>query len=400
MRIVKGNFKDDRYQGLSIAEMLSGYIEENNLSELGLATILDINRKTLRSILEGEDMKMSIAIKISKLLNISQDTLVHSFERQVKEESGAYFDFTTKVSFLLEHFDLAELKANKVISSTTDYSTIDKELCTYFGYNHITEYGDQSIKTPLFSKSKMSVRPSKEQKAQDFWIKSNLLSFSRIDNPNEYNRELLIEFLKRIKTLTNDVKDGFSQAQYVLFQLGITVIVQSYLSKTKAFGVSMIVNDKPCIVITDMGKQYYKLWFTLLHELYHVLEDYDYLKTASYHISDMENKDLFVSEDNADAFAREVFVSKDKMPMLQQLINNPIKINKLAKGLDMHPSMLYGVYLDCADRATQTRDFPRFAKYLPNSAAAIKPIIFDAIGKKSIDAAVQEMKKKLNILTA
>lgn len=400
MKIVRENYTDLRYQKFTIAEMLNAYMEENSLSELGLATILDINRKTLKSILLGEDLKVSLAIKISKLLNISQERLMDGFEQQVREEDTQYFDFTTKVSFLLEHFDLVELKANKVISSITDYKKIDEELCTYFGYKDILEYANLTVKAPLFSKSKISVKPTKEQKAQDFWIKSNLLSFSKISNPNDYNRELLIEFLKRIKSLTKDSKDGFGQAQYVLFQLGITVIVQSYISKTKAFGVTMIVDDKPCIVITDMGKQYYKLWFTLLHELYHVLEDYDYLKTASYHISDIENRDLFVSEDNADAFAREIFVPKDKMNTLQQLINNPVKINILADSLDMHPCMLYGVYLDCADKSTQASGFARFAKYLPSSTQAIKPIAFDAIAKKSIDIAVEEMKRKLNVLTA
>ncbi|MEK6507407.1 hypothetical protein [Myroides sp. C4067] len=44
---------------------------------------------------------------------------------------------------------------------------------------------------------------------------------------------------------------------------------------------------------------------------------------------------------------KDVFVIKDKVPMLQQLINNPIKINKLAMNLDRQPSMLYSVYLDC-----------------------------------------------------
>ncbi|SEQ21838.1 hypothetical protein SAMN04488089_10289 [Myroides profundi] len=44
---------------------------------------------------------------------------------------------------------------------------------------------------------------------------------------------------------------------------------------------------------------------------------------------------------------KDVFVIKDKVPMLQQRINTPIKINKLAVSLDSQPSMLYRVYLDC-----------------------------------------------------
>lgn len=400
MRIVKNIKTENKYNNLDLGQMLSIYMEENNLSESALSTILSINRKTLKPILNGDDMKISHAIRIASLLNISNDNLINGLTKQIKEEDLTYLDQTKKISFLLENFDLIELKATKVISSVNDYSTIEEELCRYFGYNDIAEYLDLAVKTPLFSKSKINVKPTKEKKMQDFWIKTNLLSFSKINNPNEYNRDLLKEFLKRIRTFTKDINDGFSQVQYVLYQLGITVIVQSYISKTKAYGVTMLVNDKPCIVITDMGKQYYKLWFTLLHELYHVLEDFEYLKTTSYHISDIENRDLFVSEENADAFAREIFVPRDKMNILNQLVSNPYKINRLAISLDIHPSILYGVYLDSAERVIQSRDYPKYAKYLPSSTAALKDIVFDAVGYKSIDIAVKELKKNLNILTA
>jgi len=42
-----------------------------------------------------------------------------------------------------------------------------------------------------------------------------------------------------------------------------------------------------------------------------------------------------------------VFVIKDKVPMLQQRIDNSIKTNKLEMSLDIHPSILYRVHLDC-----------------------------------------------------
>lgn len=400
MRIVKNIETDSKYNNLDLGQMLSSYMEENNLSESALSTILNMNRKTLKPILNGDDLKFSHALRIASLLNISNDNLINGLTRQIKEEDLNYLDQTKKISFLLENFDLVELKATKVISSVNDYVTIEGELCNYFGYSDIAEYLDLTVKPSLFSKSRIRVKPTKEKKMQDFWIKTNLLSFTKINNPNEYNSSLLKEFLKRIGSFTKDINDGFSQVQYVLYQLGITVIVQSYITKTKAYGVTMLVNDKPCIVITDMGKQYYKLWFTLLHELYHVLEDFEYLKTTSYHISDAENRDLFLSEENADAFAREIFVPRDKMNILNQIISNPLKINRLSNSLDLHSSILYGVYLDCAEKTIQTRDYPKYTKYLPSSTTALKDIVFDAVGHKSIDLAVKELKTKLNILTA
>lgn len=80
------------------------------------------------------------------------------------------------------------------------------------------------------------------------------LFFSQINNPYEYNRDLLIELLKRISEFTLDKVHGYEKVVLILFRLGVTVLTQPYISGTRAFGVTMILEGKPCIVITDMNK--------------------------------------------------------------------------------------------------------------------------------------------------
>ena len=93
-----------------------------------------------------------------------------------------------------------------------------------------------------------------------FWVKCAVSSFIKIDNPNEFDRNLLVQLIKRASEFTYDEVNGYYRFVLVLFQLGITVITQPYASGTNAYGGTMIVNGKPCIVITDKGKQYHKLW--------------------------------------------------------------------------------------------------------------------------------------------
>lgn len=119
------------------------------------------------------------------------------------------------------------------------------------------------------------------------------LFFSQINNPYEYNRDLLIELLKRISEFTLDKVHGYEKVVLILFRLGVTVLTQPYISGTRAFGVTMILEGKPCIVITDMNKKYHKLWINLLHELYHVINDFDILENLLYHISDSEIQNYY-----------------------------------------------------------------------------------------------------------
>jgi len=58
-----------------------------------------------------------------------------------------------------------------------------------------------------------------------------------------------------------------------LFNIGITIVFQPSLPKTQIRGATFLINDKPCIVITDFNKNYATIWFALIHELHHVLFD-------------------------------------------------------------------------------------------------------------------------------
>lgn len=400
MKIIKSFDKDKKYFDFTLTDSLKDYMEKNNLSLLVLSKILSIDRKSLNTILDGGDIKLNYALRISNLLNISNDLLIESYLKSVGDEEKTLIEKSRISSYILDNFDIDELKKSKILSTSSDYELINNELCYFFGFESIYEYSNIIIKSPLFSKSNIKVKPTKEQSAQDFWIKTNILSFKKINNTNEYNKELLIEFIKRIKSLTKNLEEGFNQAIYILSQLGVTVLVQSYLPKTKAYGLTMLVDNKPCIVITDMGKKYHKLWFTLLHELYHVLFDYEYLQNTTYHISTEDKIDLFMSEDEADKFGINAFVAENQIEILKKIITNKYKVNEMAKILDVHPSIIYGCYLETLTKEEQKIMFPKYSKYLFDSKTALKNVIFDISNKNNINTAVDKIKHNYKIMTA
>ncbi|WP_313384337.1 hypothetical protein [Chishuiella sp.] len=400
MKIIKTYNSDNEYSDLTLIDSLKNYIEKNNINLSVLSKILSIDRKSLNTILNGGDLKLNYALRISNLLNLSNDKLIENYLKSVTSHEVDLMNKSKQSSYIIDNFDIEELKKNKIISSSNDYDIINNELCYFFGFKSIFEYSNIIIKSPLFSKSKINVERNKEQKAQDFWIKSNILSFQKINNTNEYNNDLLIEFIKRINPLTKNTEEGFNQAIYVLYQLGVTVLVQSYIPKTKAYGLTMIVNNKPCIVITDMGKKYHKLWFTLLHELYHVLFDFEYLQNTVYHISMEDKIDLFLSEEEADKFGVNSFISEEHLNILKQIITNKYKTLEMAKILNIHPSIVYGAYLETLNKDEQKVMFPKYMKYLDSSKPALKNIIFDIGNKKNIDSAIESIKHNYKIMTA
>ena len=230
----------------------------------------------------------------------------------------------------------------------------------------------------------------------EFWLKCLYHSFKKIDNPNPFDSELLEEFVKHIYEYTTDEIHGYEKVILVLYNLGVTVLTQPYVSGTGKYGATMIIDGKPCVVITDMNKKYHKLWLSLLHELYHILNDYDMLQKIAYHITTKDNPDLFLNEDSADTFALNMLIKQSDREELPQIIRLSHMVMKAAKAIHVHPSIIYGVYLEGLDSKKQSAEFRKYgsSSCLIGTEKAIKNVIFDPIGLQDLRKAIELMRQE------
>ncbi len=383
----------------SIRELLVEFIDNNSLSKTQVAKILSMNKNSFMDLYNGKtkELKINHVIKIMNLLNIREEELVDLCVRDFDNEEIDNIKRTKKIAFLLNNFDLDGLKKQGFLNSSNDYDEIERRVCKFFGLKSLYEYGKLGSLIPLFSKSKLSIEESKKQKMLDFGLKCARLTFESLDNTYEYDQELLVEFMKRIKTFSPDENSGFATVVNVLFKLGVTVVVQNYITRTAVFGLTMVVNDKPCIVISNQGKRYDKLWTTLMHELYHLINDYDYIRKVSYHISDESASDIFVDEVAADKFASDSLLGEQKLEIAAKAINYPYKIQMIADKLNIHSSLIYGLYLQNLPKKDQKFEYPKYRKHLISSTKAINNIIYDPIKFDEITEAVEGIKEQYQI---
>lgn len=392
---------------LSLKKELGVFMENTGITKTKVAELLGLpSYKHVTSILEGkEEITLRCAIAIAHLIGLSEQQLLNSAYKEIKGENGVDLDKLKYASFLYSNFDCKALKTLKLFGNDDTDEQMCNRLIDYFGYHSIFEYKVPiSSKYALFSKRKISAKEKREQLMMNFWLTTAQRSFVEMNNPNEYNRDLLKDFvLKRIQQYTNDVNFGFSIAIYVLYQLGVSVLVQDYITGTRAYGVSLIVNGKPCIVLTALGGHYYKLWITLLHELYHVLNDWDYLQQVGCMVSDESQGELFVSESDADRFAYNCFIPQSLFSKLELIIDSKIKVNQLAQKLGIHPTLVYGIYLEQEkDKIKRKKGFERHV-YLKNilqtkDTKCLKNITYNPIEEGNIRLAVRRVKEALGIM--
>ena len=155
-------------------------------------------------------------------------------------------------------------------------------------FQNIFEYSEPDINV-AFSSGKRAKRNCSVKN----WVYLAEQTCIELRNPNNYNRDKLIDYFPQIRWQSMDVENGLVNVVKQLYQLGITVVFIPSFPSLHIRGATFIVNDKPCIALTDYVGFYPTLWFALVHELYHVLFDWDDLRYMN--LFDHNLDDLFSS---------------------------------------------------------------------------------------------------------
>ncbi|MCO5241829.1 MAG: ImmA/IrrE family metallo-endopeptidase [Chitinophagaceae bacterium] len=324
-----------------LKELFDKKISELKITSTSVLEILNIQHRTLKGILDGTQKVVDVTnlIKIANFLQLPKEDVIKMYIDSLEKNYTESIVPPEKIKFIQENFDLAALKKAGFIDSLTDFEKIDSKITSFLGLKSIYEYKRPNIK-PAFSAG--LVKP-KNELTRSLWIQSAITYFEDIDNPYEYNRKALIEYFPNIRWHSTNVEFGLLTIIKDLFKLGVTIIYQSPLPSLHLRGATFAVNDKPCIVLTNYVGFYGTLWFALIHELFHVLFDWEEIRTNMYHLSDDEDNELIVQEkeNEANQFAREYLFPQEKMKQIKHNLNNPYFVSEFAKNNQVHPSIIY-----------------------------------------------------------
>ena len=332
--------KSINYSGNSLEELFHIKLEQSGLSKTQFEKLAGMERKSLDSILYKTSKQTDVAklIKLGEFLELSlEDLLVIHFNERPTDEIKELQD-SMDITFVNKFFDIKTLTSLGFLEKNDTIEYLKERICMFFEIESIYDY-DNQLNEALYSRTKRSF----SDKMKDFWIKSSYKYFESINNPNEFDRKSLIDLIPKIKPYTKNTENGLKIVFQALYNIGVTIVFQPSLPKTQIRGATFLVNEKPCIVITDFKKNYATIWFALIHELHHVLYDLDVIEKTSYHLSG--EPDLFlIQEDRANEFASEYLFSSEKMRYIERLIHNKVVVAKLANDCQIHPSIIYSQF--------------------------------------------------------
>lgn len=389
-KLLNSIFSDDN--PLNIREMFNEKLDTLNVSKTKVLNLLKIDKDVFEQIINGTAKQPNLIhiIKIANFLNIPIDKFIEVVLKNQSTDNISSIENAKNATFLLNNFDVKTLTKYGFFKSTYNTEELVSKVLSFFGFETIRDF-ELELDKPLYS----SVKRNFSDKMKDFWIKSAFQTFKVIENPNDYSRNGLKDLIVKIKPYSQDLENGLFTVCKALYNVGVTVVFQDYLSTTQVKGATFIINDKPCLVLTNFGKVYPTLWFTLLHELHHVLFDFELIKNNSFHLTG--DADLFLIEEKADSFARDFYFSEEKFHFIRRYIKNPYMVSKFASENEIHVSMVYSFFTWYQDKIYGKNYYGAFKEFYPDYKVSLKKLSPLSWEEESIKSAGERIKKILEI---
>jgi HTH-type transcriptional regulator / antitoxin HigA len=361
-------------------------------SDLQLAKLTGIDKNTIPRIIDGQTQKVDLfsLIKICHFLGLDTTEVLQIYVASLKPEFIGDLDRARTANYILKNFDLEGLKKVGFITSVSDFQAIEQRIVKFFKLDSIFQYNSY-VGAVAFSRSKVL----SNDKMREFWIRSACYQFEKINNPNPFSKDDLAALIPKIFPFTRYVEKGLQHVVQALYNIGITVIVQGYLTKTQVRGGTFCINNRPCIVITDYKQSYPYLWVALMHELYHVLYEFDQIKSWSYHLTgDAYSYSQLFNEDYADVFSWEMLFPKEKREYIKHVIGRAAYVDAYAKENMIHPGIIYAAYCEDLYAKENRNEYGFYQHHFGKSEKSIHSIKFNPwTEKETIDEEINEKKK-------
>lgn len=328
---------------LSLLQLFNEKIEQAGISKNQALKIMNIEAKSFDAFMQGTATKIDFltVIKLSTFLEMAPSVFMEKFLSKVTEENSSIIERTKIRNYIIKHFDLEALRKAGFIDSVSDFDHVEKKIMEFFGYSSIFQYRS-NIEIPVYSKGKVS----SNEKSLKFWVNIAYASIEKIYNPNEYDRQALVKIFPTLRAYSLNVENGLLQVFKLLFKLGVTVVFIPKMNKNlHVRAATFSINDKPCIALTNYKDYYPTLWFSLFHELYHVLYDWNEIVEleGSAHVSAGMSTGT-IDEDAANEFAARYLFDEEKMELVKSFMDDRDYVAKVARGYNVHESIVYAIY--------------------------------------------------------
>jgi HTH-type transcriptional regulator / antitoxin HigA len=287
-------------QNLRPAHVISpGRILERELKSRGwtqrdLAAIMDRPVQVINEIIRGnKQITPDTAIELAAALSTTPvfwTNLETSYRLHLAQQTQSDRDqLIARRSKLFSSVPLAELVRRSWIAATDDIDALEQAVCTFLGTSSLDEMPELSVAF------RHAVERSPELNAKIAWVRRVEL-LGRTQHVGSFDPEQLRRAISNIVSCAANIQ-RIQEVPDMLRALGIRFVIVRHLPKTYIDGaVCDLQQVNPIVALTLRYDRVDSFWFTLLHELAHLV-----LGHQDTHLDDLDDQAHITAEQEQQA---------------------------------------------------------------------------------------------------
>jgi HTH-type transcriptional regulator/antitoxin HigA len=253
-------------------EYLEQVLEDIGLNQAELARRMGRPAQAINEIIKGEKaITPETSIQLENVLGVPAYiwTGLESEYRLIKANQ-AETDKARKEEALLVNFPYPDISKLSLVEKTRDPLMRVQNLRRFFGVASLFNLNGVKAYQPAF---RQSTNNDINHEALAAWLRSGALIADEIDC-DEYCKETLLSKISDIRKLTLEQEPSvfFPKLQMILKQCGIALVVIPHFKKTHTTGATFWVKKEKAVIMMSLRGSWADIfWFSLFHELGHIL---------------------------------------------------------------------------------------------------------------------------------
>ncbi|HNW97714.1 MAG TPA: ImmA/IrrE family metallo-endopeptidase [Bacteroidales bacterium] len=318
-------------------------MEMREWTQVDLAEVLGITVKHLNKILqENQPLTLDMARVLGEVFNttaqywINIDTGYRLWLTQEKTEIEIEADIK---GLIYERMPIKDMLSKKWLKPFKLAVELEKQILAFWNWEKL----DFSILDKHYLPCLMRKSEAYNQFNASYaitWYRKAIIEAEKFPHL-PYNRKNLEKLYNSMHTYTITEK-GINQFIKELADIGVIFFVLPHLQKTYLDGAAFYSGKNPVIIYTGRYKRIDNYWFTIAHEIAHVLNHLN--EKTPFVLDNLKDGDINNMESEANKIASEKLKHTEILKYLQPYLGylTTSKVEECAAEHNIHPSIIIG----------------------------------------------------------
>lgn len=334
----------------SPGQALKYFLHQNEWTQDDLAHILTISLKHTNEIIKDKkSISIDTAILLEKVFELSAYDWIMldtSFQLSKKKEQDKEQLVERQVE-VYNYLPINELLKKGWLKPYSNINDLNKQLRSFWGLPKDKPLDFSSLKLTNinieYRKSEAYKENSNEINAKAWYQMA--LNHSNMLKVDSYDKEGLKGLMFKLHAYTV-MQDGISKFLNDLGKVGVKFVFLSHLSKTYLDGAAFLSKTNPVVTLTGRYDRVDNFWFTLAHEISHVILHLPKDTKRDLVFMDDTNSGLnSKKEHEANRMAEKVLLQNRILEFFEEYIGyiTEEKVGEFSSIYKIHPSIVVGI---------------------------------------------------------